>query len=186
MKPLFIAALLVSTLAMPVFAQTDNQNQTMQGQGMMMGHGMMNRQGMMTGQGMMNCPMMGMMGQPRTEGRVAFLKAELKITDAQESSWTAYADTLRNVHQGMANQMQEMMGPGMKGHGMMGQGMMMQGTERNPAPEALNNRIQMMETMLENLKMLQSATSALYETLDEDQKATADDLLGMPCGMGPM
>lgn len=168
MKPLFIAALLVSTLAMPVFAQTENQNQTMQGQGMM------------------NCPMMGMMGQPRTEGRVAFLKAELKITDAQESSWTAYADTLRNLHQGMASQMQEMMGTGMMGHGMMGQGMMMQGAERNPAPKALNSRIQMMETMLEHLKTLQSATSALYETLDEDQKATADDLLGMPCGMGPM
>jgi len=180
MRLILIAAALITTLSIPVFAQTDNQNQTMQSQGMMMGHGMMNRQGMM------NCPMMGMMGQPRTEGRIAFLKAELKITDTQEPAWVTYSDTLRNVHQAMAGHMQGMMGANNMGQGMMGQGMMMQGAQRKPAPEALNARIQMMEAMLANLKTLQSATSELYDTLDDDQKSTADELLGMPCGMGPM
>src|SRR5580692_4940253 len=30
-----------------------------------------------------------------TEGRIAFLKAELKITDAQLSAWNSFADTMR-------------------------------------------------------------------------------------------
>ena len=29
------------------------------------------------------------------QGRIAFVKAEVKITDAQASAWDAFADTLR-------------------------------------------------------------------------------------------
>ena len=50
--------------------------------------------------------MMGMMGQSgggmdgmatidHVEGRIAFLRAELKITDAQATAWNAFADALR-------------------------------------------------------------------------------------------
>ena len=64
-----------------------------------MGRGWM--MGMMGG-----CPMMGADGQASTfiEGRIAFLKAELAITDAQKGAWDAYADaTKRNLEsmQGM-------------------------------------------------------------------------------------
>src|SRR6266700_4337452 len=70
-------------------------------QGMMGGS-----QGMMGGAGMMNMmQMMGMMRQSgagmggmatidRVEGRIAFLRTELKITDAQTSAWNAFADAL--------------------------------------------------------------------------------------------
>ena len=74
----------------------------------MMG-GMMGQQdgqpGMMGNMGQM-MPMMrqmmmgqqGGMGMPfeHVEGRIAFLKAELKITDAQAPQWNAFADTLRS------------------------------------------------------------------------------------------
>ncbi len=70
----------------------------------MMGPGMMNQgmmgpgtcsmmggigQGMMMGWGMMNPAMMGMMmGGPAAQGRLAYMKAELGITDAQTAAGT--------------------------------------------------------------------------------------------------
>ena len=181
MKKTLILTALISSLALPALAQSHHpenaegqamQGGAMQGQGMM--DGMMGGRGMMMGQGMMSCPMMGMMGQghPRTEGRIAFLKAELKITDKQNSAWKTYADTLRQAMEHKA--------------GKMGDGMMMQGGERKPAPEALQARITMLEGMISKLKTMQTATATLYSALDDAQKATADELLGMSCGMGGM
>ena len=82
--------------------------QGMMGQGMMgqgMGQGGMMSGGMMTG--MMGagqtptcsggaCGMGGMATIDHVEGRIAFLKTELKITDAQNDTWNAFADVLRN------------------------------------------------------------------------------------------
>lgn len=190
MSKLLAVASIVAMLASPALAQPDQhhpdqaptQGMTgpMSGQGMMMGQGMM-------GQGMMmSCPMMGMMGSgnPHTEGRIAFLKTELKITDPQEKAWASYADALRVIdkRRGSAT---GMMGPGMTGQGMMGPGMMQQGGTM-AAPEMLEKRVQMAETHLKNLKDLQAATKKLYRELNDTQKKTADELLGMPCGMGGM
>jgi hypothetical protein len=79
-----------------------------------MGQGMMGQGGVMGGGSMMNMmgngmPMMGMMQMmmgsggtggmatiDRVEGRIAFLKTELKITDAQGDAWNAFADVLRS------------------------------------------------------------------------------------------
>ena len=48
--------------------------------------------GMMMGMGMMNPAMMGMMmGGPAVQGRLAYMKAELGITDAQTAAWDGYA-----------------------------------------------------------------------------------------------
>ena len=62
-------------------------------------------QGMMSGMPMMHMGMMRMMGImgpvggmatiDRVEGRIAFLRAELKITESQMSAWNAFADALR-------------------------------------------------------------------------------------------
>ena len=62
-------------------------------------------QEMMSGMPMMHMGMMRMMGMmgsgsgmstiDHIEGRIAFLRAELKITDAQMSAWNAFADALR-------------------------------------------------------------------------------------------
>jgi hypothetical protein len=151
------------------------------------------------GQGMMmNCPMSGMMGGAHdyVEGRIAFLKAELHITSAQEKAWSDYANELRSVRESAPARMGQMMGQTgqmgqmMQGDGMqgaMGRGMMMGGGgDRQPAPDALKARIDAMEGRLANLKKLQAATAKLYSALSDEQKATADDLLGPRCGMAWM
>src|SRR5690349_5937854 len=44
---------------------------------------------------MMGPSIRGMGMTERVEGRIAFLRAELKITDAQTSAWNSFADSLR-------------------------------------------------------------------------------------------
>ena len=90
--------------------------QNMMGQGMM-SQGMMGQGGMMGGGNSMmsmmgsampmmgmaqvttcaggTCGMGGMATIDRIEGRIAFLKTELKIVDVQNDAWNAFADTLR-------------------------------------------------------------------------------------------
>ena len=69
-------------------------NQGMMGPGtcsMMGGMG----QGMMMGWGMMNPALMGMMmGGPAAQGRLAYMKAELGITDAQTAAGESYASAV--------------------------------------------------------------------------------------------
>ncbi len=88
-----------------------------QGYGYMMGHWMMGPNGMMgnrgmgrwmmgNGQGAYMCTMM----TSHFEGRLAFLKTELKITDAQGSLWNAYASAARDNAQAMATHGTAMMG----------------------------------------------------------------------------
>jgi len=65
--------------------------------GMMQDHGAMHRMGMMGMDGMdMMARMQGRMGGiEHVEGHIAFLKAELKITEAQAQPWDAFAAALR-------------------------------------------------------------------------------------------
>lgn len=91
----------------------------MSGQMPMMG--MMSQGGMMQMMGAMmsmmgHCAMMPMMGMgDHIEGRLAFLKTELRITDAQLPQWNAFADALRahaTQMRGMMHQMTSMMPSG--------------------------------------------------------------------------
>jgi len=147
--------------------------------GMGMDHGMMMGQGpgMMMGRGMMGaCPMMGAMmgrggadkGQSFAEGRIAFLKAELAVTDTQQGVWTAYADAVRKNlvnMQGMHARMQDMM------------------SAKTPVAR-LDAHIAAMDGRLGALKEMRPALGALYDALSADQKVKADDLLtGMGCMM---
>jgi LTXXQ motif family protein len=145
--------------------------QEMMGPGMM-GQGM-GRGGMM---GMMGggCPMMGMMmgrngpASAFAEGRTAFIKAELAITDAQKSVWDAYATALRKNLESMQTMHNTVM------------------SASSPATpvERLDLHISAMESRLQSLKEVKPALSALYAALSADQKKTADDLLtGMGCMM---
>ena len=72
--------------------------------GMMAGAGgmpMMGMMGMMMGRdGMGGMPMMAAMAG-HVEGRLAFLKTELKITEAQLPLWNAVADAIRANAKGM-------------------------------------------------------------------------------------
>jgi hypothetical protein len=146
--------------------------QGMQGPGGMMdgmigGQGMM---GMMRGRGMMgmmeSCPMMG--GTAHSEGRIAFLKAELAITDQQKGVWEAYAAAIKKNLEGMQ---------GMRAT-------MMKVMQAKSPVERLDAHIAAMEGRLGALKELKPALANLYSALSEEQKKKADELLtGMGCMM---
>jgi hypothetical protein len=139
--------------------------------------------------------MMGMMGQggmmdmmamaDHFEGRIAFLKTELKITDGQTPQWTAFADALR----ANARRMSEMRNTMMKG-GMMGQGgAIVRAPDRLDQMEkmmAMMVESKMLPTMVESLKATKIALAPLYAVLTDDQKKIADQLIHGPLGMGRM
>jgi hypothetical protein len=135
--------------------------------------GMMGMMDQMPGRMMSgSCPMMGMMAgtdaSAFTEGRIAFLKAELGITDPQKSAWEAYAAALKKNLEGMQATRQTMM-------------KVMQAT--SPV-ERVDARISMMESRLSTLKEIKPVLAILYNGLSDDQKKKADQLLiGMGCMM---
>lgn len=143
------------------------------GQSSMMGPGMMEqmmpmmRQMMMGQQGGMGA--MGAMGLPfeHVEGRIAFLKAELRITDAQAPQWNAFADTLRSnakAHQAMHEQMTK-------------------GGLPSAWPERLAAQQKVLATRLDAVKALEAAAKPLYAALSDEQKKVADQLFAGPMGM---
>lgn len=133
-----------------------------------------------------NMPMMGMMMghcamMQRTEGVLAFLKTELKVTGAQAKAWDGFAAAYRSEaasgshrHGPTKGKQHGAKGPGAKG--MMGSGVMMGGAS-GPFPEAMAKHIKMMEDRLSDAKKLRDATKPLYDTLSAEQRKTADELL---------
>lgn len=111
--------------------------------------------------------MMGQNGMAgHVEGRIAFLKTELKITDAQTPLWNAVADAIRAAPKDMSEM------PCMS---------MMQSS--GTLPEKLAAREKAMTPHLEALRKLRSAVEPLYAALSDDQKKTADQLMIGPMGM---
>ncbi len=171
------AVVLIGTPALAEEPESSMPEQHMMGPGMMgpgmmgpgmMGPGMMSRGGMM---GMMaGCPMMGAMAEGPTyaEGRIAFLKAELGVTDAQKAAWDTYAEAIRHNLQSM------------KG---MRQGMKAVMEAKTPV-ERLDAHIGAMEGRLAALKEVKPALAALYGALSPEQQKKANGLLtGMGCMM---
>jgi hypothetical protein len=152
--------------AAPAFAQTDQPG----GGGGMMGPG-----GGMTGQGGMMGPGGGMMGggmmggnlKAAMEGRLAYLKTALDITDAQAAVWKAYEDASRANVQSMQTARETMI----------------KAMQSGSALDRMQARITMMQARLDALKALQPATEALYKALSPDQQKQADLLLGRGRGM---
>ncbi len=135
----------------------------MMGQGQhMMGSPMMGYMPMM---GQM--PMMGMMSGPVLQGRLAYVKAELGITETQAAAWKNYTDAVQG-------RMTTMLGT----HQAMWQTM-----QSGTAIERMSAHTQAMEAMTEALKALKPATEAVYAVLSPDQRRKADLLLGMGCMM---
>ena len=151
-KHLIAGALLATAATASIaFAQGQNQQTPMMGYGMM-GHGMM---GYGWGPGMMGYDGMGpgMMGNvgmgpgmmsygPMMQGRLAYLKAELGITDAQKAEWDGYVDA---VH-ARATTMQGM-------HATM-----MQTWQSGTALDRLEAHTQAMQAMLDSMKAIKPAT----------------------------
>jgi LTXXQ motif family protein len=126
---------------------------------------------------MMMMRMMGMMRPgmatiDRVEGRIAFLRAELKVTDAQASAWDAFAAALRTNAQKLA-EVRAMMPQQVAGQ----------------AP-TMAARLDLQErwllARLEGTRAIKSAFTNLYGTLSDDQKKTADELLAPHLGLRMM
>ena len=111
---------------------------------------------------------MGMMPFEHIEGRIAFLKAELAITDAQMPQWNAFADAVRAGAKGMRESMSKLMQAGMPA----------------TAPARADAMLQMMTARLGAMKEMTSAGKALYEVLTDSQKKVADELMPPRMGMG--
>ena len=101
------------------------------------------------------------------EGRLAFLKTELKITDAQLPLWNAFAQAMRDN----AAAMQAMP------HAMMGM------SKAATLPDKLAERETMLTAHIEAVRKLKAAADPLYAALNVDQKKTADEIMLSPMGM---
>jgi len=115
--------------------------------------------------------MMGQNGMPmmasHIDGRLAFLKTELKITDPQLPLWNAFAQAMRDN----VSAMQAMP------HAMMGM------SKAATLPDKLAERETMLGARLEAVRKLKAAADPLYTALNADQKKTADEIMLSPMGM---
>lgn len=146
-----------------------------QGMGQGMGPGMMGQgygRGMRGGgYGMMGggCGMMGGASggdyDTYLDGRIAFLKAELKITADEEPAWNEYADAMRTNSQTMIS---------MRGTMMQ---MFRNSGQNRSVVDMLDFRIEAMKARLETLQELKPATEKLYNALSDEQKKKADEIL---------
>jgi hypothetical protein len=144
-----------------------------------MDHGGGGMDGMMGG---MESGMGGMMRHmlcgvtEHVEGRLAYLKAELKLTDAQQAAWNTFADAYRATTQKTAKVCAAMDAAGADRSmhkGVLGQLTMME---------------HHMSDHLDSLRGLKGALEPLFAALTEEQKKAADHALTnvMDVGMGKM
>lgn len=115
----------------------------------------------------------------RVEARLAYLKTALKITGAQETQWTAFADVQRKHAREADQRMQER------------RARMEQGARpaRPNAVERMEFRQKMLATQSQRLGELIEAGKPLYAALSPEQQKIADELLaprghGKPRGHG--
>ena len=106
--------------------------------------------------------MPGMMQSDHIEGRIAYMKAELAITDAQLPQWNALAGVMRANAKGMAKMMQTGM--------------------PTTAPARGDAMVQMMSMHVDGMKAMLIPGKALYAVLTDAQKKLADEMTSGPMG----
>jgi hypothetical protein len=160
---------------MPPGAGTMPMGQGMMGPGMM-GPGMMNYDnmgpGMMDGGPAMMMRMMGMMGMSgmmgmidgasHIDGRIAFLKAELKLDAAQAKLFEPVEKVLRDAA---------------TRHAAQPMPMPMAGAMKEGLPARLDAMEKILAEHIEALRALKAAVAPLYEALKPEQREIADRFL---------
>lgn len=96
----------------------------------------------------------------RLEGRIAFLRAELQVTDKQMADWNVLADALRSSRQ----------------HLLEARKLLVM-DDKAAGPERLDRYEHHLGERLEAIKSARSAFNRLYGSLSEGQKQTADAIL---------
>ena len=103
----------------------------------------------------------------RVEARLAYLKTALKITDAQQAQWDAFADTRRKQARAATERMQahqSQMAERQKG-------------TQPTAVEGMERRQAMLAAASTRLNENLAAVKPLYAALSPDQQKVADELL---------
>jgi LTXXQ motif family protein len=187
MKFMTILATAAALTIAPAFAGSAGAQDQVAPQGQsgspMMGGWMMGPHGMMgagMGPGMMGMGpgMMAWSGSGRgmctamaghTDGRLAYLKAELKITNAQEPLWASYAAAVQDNAKAMLGHCNAMMSQ--------------RGSSTLNLPDRLEKHEQFMAAHLESIRAMNKALKPLYAALDDAQKQTIDQLFFGSMGM---
>lgn len=103
----------------------------------------------------------------RIEARLAYIRTALKITDAQQAQWNAFAETLRNHARSADQRMQEFRAQRERGAA----------NERPSAIARLEQEQQRHAASVTRINELLTVQRPLYAALSADQKAIADELL---------
>ncbi len=184
MKPILALAFAVSLLTMSASGsgasaqQSPSDDDDADVPAYMMGPGMMGPRGMMGfwnpdagprggwgGHWGARCGMMS----AHIDGRLAYSKAELKITDAQEHLWDAYAEAAQGRAKAMSARCTAMMGGA--------------GAGTTNLLERMDQREQFMAAQLDALRAMNAAMKPLYDSFSDSQKQVADRLFWGPMGM---
>jgi LTXXQ motif family protein len=179
---LLVAALVVAaTMTAIAYSQDQPAQQGAPNPGGMMGYGFSSPG--MIGPGMMgyNSANPGMMHGgafspamctamvSHIDGRLAYLKAELKITATQESLWNAYAAAARDGANTMLARCTVMM--------------TRHGGSTATLPDRLDQNEQLMAAQLDAMRAMNKALKPLYAALSESQQQAADRLFWGAMGM---
>jgi hypothetical protein len=105
----------------------------------------------------------------RIDGRLAYLKAELKITDAQTPAWSKLAEAIRRSAATRAERMRGRWSGEDAGKTLV---------------ERLEAHEQFMAARLDELKQTKVAWTELYRGLSDSQKKEADEIVLPMMGMG--
>lgn len=97
----------------------------------------------------------------RIEGRLAYAKTELKITDAQTTAWNQLADAIRSAA---------------KHHNERMKGIFAGNERSKTLPERVEAQEQFMTVRVEEIKLIKSAIKNLYAVLSDEQKKEADEV----------
>ncbi len=97
------------------------------------------------------------------DGEIAFLKAELKITDSQEKAWNNFA---KAVHEGNKELIDARSAPA-----------------SIKMVDMLDNQAKVLKARLDVVEKLKTALDPLYKDLDDSQKVAADQMIPMHLGM---
>ncbi|NJO32821.1 MAG: Spy/CpxP family protein refolding chaperone [Rhodospirillales bacterium] len=104
----------------------------------------------------------------RVEGRLAFMKAELKITEPQAPAWNQLAEAVRAA----AKQHNERIKA------------VVENDRLKTLPERLTTQEQLMSARLDGIKQIRSSVENLYMVLSAEQRKEADDMMIPMVGMG--
>lgn len=106
----------------------------------------------------------------RIEARLAYLKTALKITDAQQPQWDAFANTLRKHARDMDQRIQA----------RRSQTAQAQRDARPSAIERIERRQERLAATSARLNETLAAAKPLYAALTPEQQKVADELLATP------